>query len=348
MEIIGGFEADGWTVDRYFPDYPGGAAHGIVDRLAEMFRIQRRLARSLGEYDALYIRGHPLAWPITKLAERRGIPVVHECNGPYEDLFIAWPQTRPFRRFFEYLQRSQYRDADVVISVAEGLTRWLVEDTGNRNVITNGNGANVDAFSPDAPRREGLPGRFAVFFGQFPAWQGIATLLEGVRSADWPAELPLVFVGDGAMRPEVERAVAELPGRVIYLGRLPYREVAGVAAHSVVSYVPMVAPEREAKFSPLKLYESMACGVPVVASDTIGISEVVSEARCGILVEPGNASGFVAATRELLADPEHAAEMGRRGREAAVEKFSWRARSRQRREVIEQAIASAARRRKEL
>ena len=135
----------------------------------------------LGEYDALYIRGHPLAWPIAKLAHRRGIPVVHECNGPYEDLFIAWPQTRPFRVIFEYLQRSQYRDADVVISVAEGLTRWLVEDTGNRNVITNGNGANIDAFSPDAPRREGLPARFAVFFGQFPAWQGIATLLEGVR-----------------------------------------------------------------------------------------------------------------------------------------------------------------------
>ena len=58
-----------------------------------------------------------------------------------------------------------------VNSVAPGLTDWLVADTGNRNVVTNPNGANTDVFSPHAPRRAGLPERFAVFFGQFAAWQ---------------------------------------------------------------------------------------------------------------------------------------------------------------------------------
>jgi len=100
-----------------------------------------------------------------------------------------------------------------------------------------------------------------------------------------------------------------------------------------------VAPEREAKFSPLKLYESMACGVPVIASDTIGISEVVSETGCGILVPAGDATALTAATCKLAEDPALAQEMGRRGRVAAVERYSWRARSRQRRAVIEAAIA---------
>lgn len=339
MEIVNGIRAEGWTVDLYFPDYSNDDDPGIPKRLWRMSQVQRRLRHRLREYDAIYVRAHPLAWPLSKAAHRRGIPVVQECNGPYEDLFIAWPQTRPARPLLEHMQRTQYRDASAVISVARGLTEWLIADTGNPRVVTNGNGANIAVFTPDAPRRPGLPDEFAVFFGQFPAWQGISTLLEAVRLPQWPEGLKLVFVGDGALRSEIERVAAELPERVLYFGRLPYGEVAQVAAHAVLSYVPMVAPEREAKFSPLKLYESMACGVPVVASDTVGISEVVNSTGCGILVTPGDSAGIVAATARLYGDPELAKAMGRRGRNAVVAHYSWKARADQRRAVIEAVIA---------
>ncbi len=337
-EIVQGFRSHGWTVDTYFPDYGGDEKPRALRRLVQMSRLQRRLARRLGEYDAIYVRAHPAAWPICKLARSRNVPVVQECNGPYEDLFIAWPSTRIARPLFEGLQRSQYRSASAIISVAQGLTQWLILDTGNHRVVTNGNGANVEAFTPEAPRRAGLPDEFAVFFGQFPAWQGISTLLAAVRKPEWPRELKLVFVGDGALRPEIESTAAEMPDRVQYLGSVPYTEVAQVVAHAAVSYVPMLAPEREAKFSPLKLYESMACGVPVVASDTIGISEVVNETGCGLLVKPGDAAGIVAATRRLIDDRGLAGDMGRRGREAVVARYSWDARARQRGDVIEAAI----------
>ena len=128
--------------------------------------------------------------------------------------------------------------------MAEGLSAWLAGESRNPHIVTNGNGTNIDMFSPDAPRREGLPDRYGVFFGQFPAWQGIPALHEAVSRDDWPCDLPLVFVGEGALRPAVEEAVARMPERVRYLGRLPYAEVAGVAAHAEVSFVPMVAPGR--------------------------------------------------------------------------------------------------------
>ena len=337
-EIIGGWESGGWRVDRFFPDYRGGIAPGGLARLVEMWRVQRRLARRLGDYDAIYIRAHQMAWPLARAAARRGIPVVQECNGPYEDLFIAWPSTRIARPLFEYLQRSQYRRASAIVSVAEGLTDWLVTDTGNEHVVTNGNGANTVVFTPDAPRRQGLPARFAVFFGQFPAWQGISTLLQATRLPSWPDDLPLVFVGDGAERVAIEAAASEMPSRVMYLGPLPYVEVSGVVAHALVSFVPMAAPERENKFSPLKLYESMACGVPVVASDVVGISEIVHECGCGLLVPPGDPEALARATRRLSEDPGLAAAMGGHGRTAAVDQYSWRARSSQRRSIIEDAI----------
>ncbi len=342
-EVIAGWEAVGWTVDRYFPDYGSDQAPSALRRLSEMWSIQRALRSRIAEYDAVYIRGHQLALPTARWARDANVPVVHECNGPYEDLFIAWPSTRVARPLFEWMQRTQYREAAAVISVADGLTRWLIEDTGNPHVSTNGNGANVDAFSPSAPRRPGLPDRYVVFFGQFPPWQGIRSLLEAVERPEWPEGLPLVFVGDGAMRPAVEEAAKRLPDRVTYLGRLHYEEVAGVAAHSVASFVPMLAPERAEMFSPLKLYESMACGVPVIASDTLGITEIVEDARCGILVTPGDAADIAAATARIEADPASAQAMGARGREAAVSRYSWRARADQRRSIVEDAIARADR-----
>ena len=195
-EIVRGIEASGWSVDVYFPDYGGRSNPDVVSRLTQMNAIRRRIAPHIAQYDALYVRAHPLAYQISALARRRGIPVVQECNGPYEDLFIAHPAARIARAFFERLQRSQYRNASAIISVAKGLTEWLVADTGNHNVTTNPNGANIDVFTPDAPKRAGLPERYAVFFGQFATWQGIGTLLDAVRHPSWPADLPLVFVHD--------------------------------------------------------------------------------------------------------------------------------------------------------
>jgi len=337
-EIIEGWEALGWTVDRYFPQYPESGAPGGLGRLAEMRRVQGRLAKRVGEYDAVYVRAHQMALPTSRRAMALGVPVVQECNGPYEDLFIAYPHLRVARPIFDAMQRWQYRHASAIISVAEGLTQWLKREACHERVVTIGNGANTAVFSPDAPRRPGLPDRFAVFFGQFPSWQGISSLLEAAKLPAWPPGLPLVFVGDGAMRRDVEAAAAEMPGSVLYLGRLPYDEVAHVVAHAAVSFVPMMAPERETMFSPLKLYESMACGVPVVASDVAGISEVVSEWRCGVLFPAGDACAIAEATARIVADPAAAAEMGDRGRQAVVAHFSWQARAADRARVIENAV----------
>jgi len=341
-EIIKGIRADGWIVDEFFPRYKHDIPPGPVGRLVEMCRIQLRLSGLLGRYDAIYVRAHPAAWPIARLAHHRRITVVQECNGPYEDLFIAWPSTRLGRPFFEGMQRGQYKNATAIVSVAQGLTDWLRVETGNQSIVTNGNGANIVAFRPDVPRHPGLPERFAVFFGQFAAWQGISTLLEAARSPKWPADLRLVFAGDGVMRPEIEKAVAAMPERVVYVGKLPYEEVAEVVAHAVLAYVPIVTPEHEVRHSPLKLYEAMACGVPVVASDTIGISEVVQQDHCGTLVTPGDVDEIVEATLELYADPAAAAKMGARGRTAAVEKYSWGVRARQRRAIVEDAISRSS------
>jgi glycosyltransferase involved in cell wall biosynthesis len=85
----------------------------------------------------------------------------------------------------------------------------------------------------------------------------------------------------------------------------------------------------------------MACGVPVVASDVVGISEVVDERHFGALFPPGDARAISEAVARIIAEPDEAAEMGRRGREAELAHYAWEACVRQRALVVDEAIRAA-------
>ncbi len=339
-ETIKGFESRGWRVDRYFARYTAERP-SAAERAREMRRVQRSLADRLSEYDAVYVRAHPFAGRLARAAAREGTPVVQECNGSYEDLFIAWPFARVLRWPIESAQRWQYSHADSVVTVTPELADWIGRETGRSDAVVSPNGAADDVFRPDAAKRPGLPERYAVFFGQLAPWQGTEVLIDALASPVWPTGLPLVVVGDGVLRPRVE-AAATSDSHVVYLGRLPYAEVAGVVAGAAVSLIPLFDDVRGATgYSPLKLYESMACGVPVVISAYAGLAQVIAEERCGIAVPPGDASALAGAVAELVGDSERARELGLNGRRAVESRYSWTARGEQRAAVVEAAIRRA-------
>lgn len=339
-EIIGGFRREGWEVDLYCPVYEPGPSPGFWRRLARIYAAGRRLARAVGGYRAVYVRAHVLAWGVARAAERAGVPVIQECNGSWEDAFIAWPSMRAFAPLLVALQRGQYRTADAIISVSDTLAEWLEDVTDRDDVVVSPNGANAALFTPDAPRRPNLPERYVVFFGQFAPWQRIEVLLEAVKRPSWPAGVDLVIVGDGTLRLVVEGAAANDP-RVHYLGMLPYAEVPRVVVGALAAAVLTYAPER-AGYSPLKLYEAMACGVPVVCSDTPGQAEYVREHDAGIVVPPEDPEAVARAVAVLAGDPEAARAMGARGRRAVEQRYSWNARAVERLAIVEHAIAAKA------
>ena len=81
---------------------------------------------------------------------------------------------------------------------------------------------------------------------------------------------------------------------------------------------------KDSKGSPVKLYEYMSCGRPVIATDNRGIGDVVAERGAGLAVSPHDAGAVAIAVNRILDDPDLGHEMGRRGREVVIRDFSWR------------------------
>ena len=76
-------------------------------------------------------------------------------------------------------------------------------------------------------------------------------------------------------------------------------------------------------FSPLKIYEYAAAGLPVVASDIGQIPRIVSHGETGLIVPPSDPAALAAGIDALVLDPEYAARLGRAGRARAVAEHSW-------------------------
>jgi glycosyltransferase involved in cell wall biosynthesis len=138
--------------------------------------------------------------------------------------------------------------------------------------------------------------------------KGVAVLVDAVRRlppGDWSVEV----VGDGPLRPELERRAAGLP--VTFRGALPRTEVAAAYARSEIVVVPSVsAASGDQDGLPVALLEAMSAGCAVIGSRIAGIDAVLADGDNGLLVPPGDADRLAAAIAALLADPERRAKLG--------------------------------------
>lgn len=333
-EIIGGLRELGHVVTLYEPRHL--KRYGPLVRAREFLRTQKRMRREAREVDVIYCRAHFATLITSWWARRRKIPMVLEVNGPYEDLFIAWPRTRYVRPLFEWLMGTQYRHADGLVTVTSGLQTWLAGETGRDDVAVIPNAANDRLFRPGRPVPEGLPDRYVAFVGALAPWQGLVHVLEAATLPEWPDDVTLLIAGDG-MQHELAEEAARTNPRVLFLGKRPYGDIPGILCGSIASLVPKVelGGRSITGLSPLKLYEAMACAIPVVATDFPGQAEVLRDERCGIVIPAEDATAIAQAVRTLAEDPAEGRAMGERGRAAVEREHSWARRAEQTALILE-------------
>ncbi len=324
-EIQSGLIRRGWQTQLLAPTYDHQETRpGVFRRLSAIAAVNWRAWRQLGKVDAIYCRSNPLLFPIAWLARRRGIAVVHECNGPYADISIAHPNTRAFFRLFVAMQRWQYRQADAVVSVTANLKHWLEGERGRADVALISNAANTQMFTPETPPERITQNMFVVFFGALAVWHGARMMMDAIEHPEWPENVDLLIIGAGADSPVIEDAAAR-NSRIRYIGRQPYKRVPGLIVSALAGLVPIVDVSGRAStgLAPLKLFETLAAGLPVIVTDYPTQAEFVRDNNCGIVVPPDDAAALARAVAGLARDPAAARAMGKRGLDAVALAHSW-------------------------
>ncbi|TYZ29114.1 glycosyltransferase family 4 protein [Selenomonas caprae] len=113
------------------------------------------------------------------------------------------------------------------------------------------------------------------------------------------------------------------PPRTKYVGRISRQEVNELYGRSRAGFVIYQPAKNHFEAQPIKLFEFMAAGLPMVASDFPLWKKIVEENNCGICVNPTDVDAVRKACIELLNNPERSQQLGRNGRKAVLEKYNW-------------------------
>lgn len=325
-EIIASLRDCGWQVELFATTRGGASAKtSFLQRLIDYGRVQFALARRLREFDAVFARSHFMALPLALWARWQKIPVVQEINGKPADISVTYPAFKPFAPLFAWLYRTQYRMAAHLIAVTEGLAQWARAFAGHDRISVVSNGANTKLFTPEGPRAD-VAGRYVIFVGGLVAWHGIGTMLTAMQDPTWPEDVRLVIVGDGIERGKVEAASSD--PRLLWLGRQPYEAVPALLRGALAALCVIEDQDgRSASgVAPLKLFEAMACGVPVIASELPFQAEIVRQAQAGLVVPAETPERLAAAVQQLSENGETARSMGANGADYVVREASWQRR----------------------
>jgi glycosyltransferase involved in cell wall biosynthesis len=218
-----------------------------------------------------------------------------------------------------------FADATKLVAVSAPLAEWLRttvrQDDGK--VVVLRNGVDLGRFPAPSARR---PGAFTVaFVGTLKPWHGL-DVLAGAFAAlrtDVP-DARLLVIGDGPGREGLAGELERLgvSAAVDWKGAVAPETVGTLLASAHATIAPYPA-EGDAYFSPLKIVEGMAAGIPVVASAIGQAGELITDGRTGILCTAGDPAAFAAALTGLADAPDRSRRIGAAARAEVAAHHTW-------------------------
>ena len=258
-----------------------------------------------------------------------GAPLVLDCRDDWPRAAIALGEMRPglAAAVLDSLARFLQRRAARVVAVTPGMKRQLERrgfDAGRIELLTNG--ADTDLFRP-APLPNGNGRALTVLYaGTHGLVHGMEALLDAAERLRARPDLRFLLVGDGVAKPGLERRAAERGlDNIEFRGSLPPVDLVRVIHDADVC----VATTRDHVFSgetiPVKLFDYLACGRPVVGAVSGDAAEVLAASGAAEIVKPGDGAALAAALVRLADDPARRAALAAAGPAFIQERYSRRA-----------------------
>ncbi len=345
----------GWvpvpSLDLYRPDNPFRIPHprefksridvaefalmctaGFPEPRTFSWRVRRELAARRGQFDVVHDNqtfGTGLLGVMND-----GLPLLGTCHHPITvdrtlDLQHApnWRRRMTLRRWYGFLgmQMKVARQVPRILTVSSSSKRDIVEQYGlapqQLEVVPIGVDQNRFRPRPEIPR---VPGRIMTTASADVPFKGLLPLVEAVAKVRTERpEAHLVVVGKLRGESPVAAAIERLGigDAVTFESGVSDERMIELYAEASVAVVPSLYEG----FS-LPAVESMACGVPLIATTGGALPEVVGEdGVTGMLVPPGDPGALAQAIESVLGDPELAARLADNGRRRVLERFTWQA-----------------------
>lgn len=259
---------------------------------------------------------------LARVTSRLRIPCFLEVNAPLID------EQRTHRRLHDEAAartalRVQVAAATRTVCVSDPVADWVrgsVPSQHHDRIHTVANGVNVRRIRP-ATEAPGTP--VVAFVGTLKPWHGVKTLIEAQASGS--REWTLRIIGDGPQGPELRSLAERVGANVEFTGAVAPEAVPDVLAGCSIAAAPYpsVRDDGDQYFSPLKIYEYCAAGLPVVASRVGQVPHIIDDGVTGLLVAPSDPCALAEAIDGLAAAPLARAAMSSAARHAATERHSW-------------------------
>ena len=337
--------------DRLRPSISGNGSRRLVTggwlrqvavdvvRLWLRVSVARQVRRELrGPFDVVYER-YALFQQLGRQFQRRGVPWVIETNAVMAQEARHERNALALRRVAAFLERRSYRQADLVVCISEPLRDLLVDDLAlpRDKVVVLPNAVDIARF-PGArtPAGEVAPdGELVVgFVGFVIERQGLDELIGAVAELRRRGTaIRAVIVGDGPDRQRLEELALDEgeADAVEFTGQVRWDDVpswiesfsVGYSGQRGVAGMPMY-------HSPLKIYEYLASGRPVIATGHGDAEEALIAPRAGWTFPPGDQEALTKVLADVAAMPrDDVSAYGRRAREHVVANHTWDARATQ-------------------
>jgi glycosyltransferase involved in cell wall biosynthesis len=155
----------------------------------------------------------------------------------------------------------------------------------------------------------------------------------------------LLVIGTGDYLPEIKARAAALGlHNVVFTGAVPYDQMPNYYASASAGFLPLRDNHYDACKGPIKLFEYMAMGLPVIATDVGEPREMVQKAGCGIVIPFGNPHQAASLVARLINSPEQLAACGARGRSYLTGRQSFAAQAEKLQRMLEKALSTQRRR----